>query len=158
LPANLVAIRGNQPRQQGAPTGPAIIVTHSGNVPRGFAKRRNVWDSVNQVMNFEHSQRMESTYHVEALVPQSPATPDAMTEADVLNVARFILQNDAAMALLGAQKVYLLRVAKMDSNYIEDDSDQNENVPFFEITFQYRWSAISTTPTIYDFVVNVDRV
>jgi hypothetical protein len=158
LPADLAAQRGNQPRQEGAPSTPAIIVVHTGNVPRGFPYRKGYWDNTAQAMKYIHGQRMESTYHVEALVPQSPATPSAMTEADVLNVARYILQNDATIQTLLAQGVFLLRVNSMQSNWIEDDKDQNENVPFFEVTFVYRWTQTVGVPVITDVNLVFDRV
>jgi len=101
---------------------------------------------------------MESTYHIEALVPQSPADYTGMTEADVLNVACFILQSDAAIATLASLNVGLLRVTQLRSNYIVDDKEQNENVPFFEITFSHRVEVTLTAPTIDEFNTVFARV
>jgi hypothetical protein len=151
LPAGTISQKAFQPRQEGAPTAPAIIVNLARLVPRGFPKKKNTWNTTTSVMTRTHGQRMEATFHVEALVPQSPATPEAMTAAGVLNVARYILQNDATMATLAAQDVWLLRIDKMDSNYIEDDANQNENVPFFEITFVYRSAITVGTPFVDKF-------
>ena len=159
LPVGLTAQRAFQPRQQGAPVNPAIVVNHTGSVLRGNARRTSVWDASSSSFVYTYSQRMESTYHFEAIVPQSPEDYTAMTEADVLNVARFIVQNDTAISTLLAApgRVSLLRVTKMDSNYIEDDKDQNENVPFFEVTFQYRWSVVSSAPTVESFTTSLHR-
>ena len=151
LPAGTIAQKAFQSRQEGAPDAPAIIVNLSRLVPRGYPRKRNNWNLSTGVMTRTHGQRMEATFHVEALVPQSPATPAAMTEAGVLNVARYILQNDATIATLLAQGVRLFRIDKMDSNYIKDDKDQNENVPFFEITFTYRTAIVESTPFVDNF-------
>lgn len=159
LPTGITSQRAFQPRQQGAPEGPAIIVNHSGTrqigFPKRFSKQLNPpdgdWVKV-------QGQRYESTYHIEALIPQSPAEPNAMTESDVLNVARFILQSDEAVAVLTPQNIGVLRVTDLRSNYIVDDKEQNENVPFFEVTFSHRIEFSAAVPLIDVFKTVFNRV
>lgn len=151
LPAGLIATRGLQPRQQGAPDVPAIVVNFSHKKQIGFPRRKTQYDAVSQQAINVQGQRHESTYHVEAFVPQSPADWQAMSEADVLNIARFIMQSDEAVAALAAQNIGVLRVTDIQSNYIVDDKEQNENVPFFELTFSHRLELSATAPIVSEF-------
>jgi hypothetical protein len=158
VPAGLTSARAFQPRQQGAELTPTIYVNWAGSVPRGYPKRQSKYDADTGLMMHIQGQRMESTYHIEALIPQSPADPDAMTESDVLDVARFILQNDATIETLRPLNVGLLRVTQINSQYIVDDREQNENVPFFEIVFSHRKEVTLTAPTIDTFNTVFARV
>jgi hypothetical protein len=158
LPAGIEAVKAFQPRQQGAQITPTVYVNLEDPKRIGFPKRESKWDAQSQLMMHVQGQRMESTYHIEALVPQSPADYTGMTEADVLNVACFILQSDAAIATLASLNVGLLRVTQLRSNYIVDDKEQNENVPFFEITFSHRVEVTLTAPTIDEFNTVFARV
>lgn len=158
LPAGLEAVRAFQPRQQGAQITPTIYVNQQETKPVGYPKRQSKWDEADGLMLSVQGQRLESTYHIEALVPQSPTDYTAMTEVDVLNIARFILQSDETIAVLTPQNVGLLRVTRIGSQYIDDDKDQNENVPFFEITFSHRIDVTTTAPTIDEFQTGIYRV
>lgn len=158
LPAGLESVRAFQPRQQGAEIVPTIYVNHAGTKPIGFPKRTAKWDTSTLEMVNTQGNRYESTYHIEALIPQSPADPTAMTESDVLNIARFILQSDSTLATLVPQNIGVLRVTELQANWIVDDKGQNENVPFFEVTFSHRLEFSSTVPTIDVFETVFNRV
>lgn len=158
LPDGITSAKAFQPRQQGAQITPTVYVNLTDPKPVGFPKRESKWDADTGLMMHVQGQRMESTYHIEALVPQSPADYTGMTEADVLNVARFILQSDETIATLTPLNVGLLRVSGMRSQYIDDDKEQNENVPFFEITFSHRVEVTLTAPTIDQFNTVFARV
>lgn len=146
LPEGLTSQRAFLSRQGDTPEGPAIIVNRTLTRMIGYPRRRSRQTDSGWVKT--QGQRYESTYHIEALVPQSPAEPTAMSEADVLNVARFILTCDAALVAFRSQNVGLLRVTEIRSNYIEDDKDQNEDVPFFEITFTHRIEFNAAVPLV----------
>jgi hypothetical protein len=158
LPANIEAVSGMQPRQQGANIDATVYVQLGPQRPIGFPKRTLTWDADNELMMHVQGQRMETTYHIEAWVPQSPATPDAMTEMDVLNIARFILTSDETIATLQPLNVGLLRVLNMPSLFIDDDREQHENVPFFEITFSHRMAITQTAPVVEEFQTVFARV
>lgn len=134
LPVGMTIQQAYQPRQQGVPSGPAIFVHHKGPAtPRGFPKFENYTDPDTQALMRRETQRMESTYQIGALVPQSPATPNQLTEVDVLNIVRRILQGTGTLAILNPQDVGVFRVGTVDSNYFTDDKAQNENNPIFVI-------------------------
>lgn len=158
LPADIEAVRAYQSRQQGANETATVYLSLAGTKPVGTPKRASVIDPDSGAVLHVQGQRMESTYHIEALVPQSPATPDAMTEMDVLNVARFILQSTETIATLTPLNVGLLRVSDMPTLYIDDDKEQHEDVPFFEITFSHRMAISTTVPTIDAFKTVFARV
>lgn len=158
LPSGIEAVQAFQARQQGAQITATVYVNETRARPVGTPKRLSTWDQTNAIMLSVQGQRMETTYHIEALVPQSPAAPDALTETDVLNVARFILQSDETIAALTALNVGLLRVADMPAYYVDDDQEQHENVPFFEITFSHRMAISTTAPTVETFETVFARV
>lgn len=147
LPVDLIVQQAFQPRQEGIPTGPFITVYHKGPAqPRGFPKFRNYTDS--NVLMREQRQRMESTYVIGGLIPQSPATPDALTEVDVLTIIRTIMQGTGTLNILNAQDVGVFRVTQVDSNYFQDDKAQNENNPMFSIVLTHSDVVTYPAPSI----------
>lgn len=138
LPDGIIIQQAFQPRQEGVPSGPAIFLHHKGPAtPRGYPKFENYTDPDTQVFMRSETQRMESTYQIGALVPQSPDTPDQLTEVDVLNIVRRILQGTGTLAILNPQNVGVFRVSTVDSNYFSDDKSQNENNPIFDIVLTH---------------------
>src|ERR1700692_1503636 len=114
LPIGLTIQQAFQPRQQGVPSGPAVFVHHKATTPRGFPLFNNYTDPNTLVFMRKEQQRKESTYQLGALVPQSPGTPNQLTEVDVLNIIRHILQGAGTLAILNPQDVGVFRVSTID--------------------------------------------
>lgn len=139
LPANLSVEQAFQPRQQGVPINPCVTIFHVGPARNvGYPKWINYIDPDTQLPMRMQRQRIESTYRIGALVPQSPATPNALTEVDVLNIVSTIMQSTDVLVALNAQDVGVLRIQQVDSNYFTDDKSQNENNPIFVIILTHK--------------------
>lgn len=139
LPAGIVIQKAFQPRQAGVPTAPTITFYHKGPaVPRGFPKFDNFLDPADNVFKRSETQRKESTYMVGALYLQDPANVTQITEVDLLEMVRWILQGQNSIAAFKEQDVGVLRISQIDSNYFNDDRGQNENNPAFNIVFTYK--------------------
>jgi hypothetical protein len=158
LPADITTVRAFQNRQQGANITATVYFEPQDPKPVGYTGRKSNYDQTSGQMISVEGNRYETTYHIEALVPQSPADINAMTESDVLDIARFILQSEGSIATLAAQNIGVLRVTGLQSNYIVDDKGQNENVPFFEVTFSYRRELSTTVPMVEAFDTVFNRV
>jgi hypothetical protein len=137
LPAGIVVQKAFQPRQAGVPIAPTITVHNKGTLPRGFPKFENFTDPDTQLLMIRERQRKESTYGVGALVLQNPLLTNQLTEVDVLEIVRFILQGQKTLDVLNPMDVGVLRITQVVSNYFIDDRGQNENNPTFDIIFTF---------------------
>lgn len=158
LPATLSIQQAYQPRQQGVPIDPAIFIYHKGTVPRGYPKFENYTDPNTNVLMRSERQRKESTYQIGALVLQSPATPDQLTESDVLEIIRHILQGAGTLAILNPLDVGVFRITAVNSNYFTDDRSQNENNPIFDITLSHHEVVNYPAPAITTVTGTVNKI
>lgn len=109
---------------------------------------------------FDHADRQlyESTYQLSAWVPQDPASVNALTESDVLNIVSGIMQSDAIIAAFRASGVSLLRVTEVRNPYIVDERDRFEAVPSFDIVLLHHRETVSTLPAVVTYEANINRV
>lgn len=154
LPDGIIIQPAYQPRQQGVPIPPTITYYDKGTVPRGFPKFENFTDPDTNVFMRRERQRQETTYQIGALVLQDPTTPDQMTETDVLNIVRSILQGQQALSILNPMDIGVLRVSQISSNFFIDDRGQNENNPIFDIILTYMQENVFPADAIQQDVIS----
>lgn len=148
LPVGLTVQQAYQPRQEGVPLGPTIFFHPKDRTPVGTMSANDTISDDQTIFNHTQHQRVESTFQISALVPQSPADTDAMTEIDVLEVMRWLLQDSVTIATLAPLNVGVLRVTKLSSSFFEDDRHQNENEPMFDIILSHGDTVTTSTPII----------
>lgn len=148
LPGGLTVQQAYQPRQEGVPIGPTVFYHPKSRLPVGTMSASDVPNADGTAMVHTQHQRVESTFQIAALVPQSPADIDGMTEIDVLDVMRWLLQDSVTIATLAPLNVGVLRVTTLTSAFFEDDRHQNENEPMFDIILSHGDTVTTTTPII----------
>lgn len=148
---NVVVKQAFQPTQQGAPTGPAVLLNKiPGDVRFGSPKKEDRWDPAANggqgAMIHTEVQWYESTFQVNALVTQDPADLTPLTASDLLNAVSAILQSDATIVYLRTKGIGILRVRDIRNPTFIDDRDRNEYSPSFDFTLTHEQAIISTSP------------
>jgi hypothetical protein len=126
-----------QPRQAAVPTAATVFISFMSSKRYGFPQKGQVWDSGNGVFQKTETQLYETTYQIAALSPQSAATPTAPTTDDLVRIVSNWLASDAAVAILGADQVGVLRVQDIQNLWFEDDKGQYESNPTFNIVLRH---------------------
>jgi hypothetical protein len=147
-----------QPTQQGTPGGNVLFLHKIGDYRYGFPERKDVWDR--EAGNFAHteSQWMQTTFQVNALIPQDPKHTDLPTASDVLNLTACILQSDATRQTLQSHKVGIYRMQDIHQIYFVDDRDRFEASPSFDFTLTHRRTITSRAPSVNTFEQHIYRV
>jgi len=134
---------------QGRPNGPAVLFQKIGDRRYGWTKREDAPDEDNpDLMVHRETQYYESTYQFEAVGPsaQPGVTLPTVTPSDLVNLAAGIAQSDAFMALLRLAGLAVLRVTDVRNPFMQNDRDQFEAVPSFDLVVTHEQIMLSTTP------------
>lgn len=164
LPAGVAVERLNNPVVVGINSGPTVYLSTIIPARRvGWMGRRDVVTSMDPetMMRHDETQWLETTLQVSALHRQNPASPTFLTEltaADLCLQASDILQGDAGLAAMGAQRVRPLRVTEIRVMQFINDADQFEANPSFDIVLSHVQIRQSTTPPVNQFVPDTGRV
>ena len=154
MPAGLALARNYQPKQEGAPSIPAIYFVKIGDRRYGHPSRRDVWD-VDQGV-FVHTERQVyiSTYQFQATEP----TNQELTASDILNTVSGIIQSDKILSAFLAAGVGVQRVTDVRNPYIVDERDQFEAVPSFDIVLSHWRDTVASVPAAVALEINIGRV
>lgn len=151
-------LRNFQPRQQGAPSGPAVFFFKVGDKRYGSPQRRDLVDGTGLVFGHEERQLLETTWQFSAWIQQDPADAARLTESDVLNLVSGIMQSDTIIAGFRTAGVGIQRVTDVRNPYIVDDRDRFEAVPSFDIVVTHYRVTSTTVPAVVAYDANVSRV
>lgn len=152
---NVVVQQANQPTMQGSPTAPTVYFYKLATKRYGFLGRNDAWDIITSKMDHTESQYYESTWTVQALVLQNPATPNQYTASDLADEVASIMQSDATRAILNANNIGILRISDISNPYFIDDRDNYEAVPSFDFVLVYENLRPSIDPIIDQFVAGI---
>jgi hypothetical protein len=155
---NVGLIRGNQPTQQGTPSGPFVSFWKITERNWGSPKRGQVWNAGTGVFDATLSQACAATWQFQALAPQDPADEDQPSESDVLQQFRAIMQTDAALAAFRAQGIRIERIMDVRNPYFTDDRDRYEASPSFDVVLTFDRNLASTLPAVVAYDATVSRV
>jgi len=147
--------QANQPTQQGIQTNPAVYFFKVANRRYGYLGRDDNWNALTEDMVHSESQYFESTWQVQALVLQNPATPNQYTASDLVNEVASIMQSDATREILNQNGIGILRVTDVSNPYFVDDRDNFEASPSFDFTLVYENIRLATSPVISGFNSNI---
>lgn len=135
---------------QGRPSGPALLFQKIGDRRYGWTKREDVPDpDVPTQMIHREVQDYESTLQFEALGPPPASDGAALptsTASDLVNLAAAILQGDKAIQALRVLGLAVLRVTDVRNPFMQNDRDQFEAVPSFDLVVTHEQIMLSTTP------------
>lgn len=153
-----VVKQSNQPTMQGINTVPTVYFFKIGDKRFGFLGRNDVWDSIHSQMVHSESQYIESTWQMASLVLQNPSDLSIPTASDLINEVSSIMQSDKTRDILNASGIGILRITDVRNPYFQDDRDNFEASPNFDITFVYENIRTNLDPIITDFVSQITGV
>jgi len=124
------------------------------------ATSSNVGETItfNPVMIHTEEQQYETLFQVNALVIQSPSTPNQFTASDLVNDVCFVMQSDSTREILYNNGISILRVTDVTNGYFTDDKDNFEASPSFDFTLSYVRSRVSTSNIIDHIEIDINRV
>lgn len=147
-----------QPTQQGAESGPAAYLHKIGDVRRGSAAVSERWDAGQSAMIRTETQQMETTWQMDARVPQNPADETALTPADVVNAAAMVMASRSVREVLTANGLGILRITDVRNPFNTDDSDRQAAAPSFDFTITHEQVLTTTVPTVETTEFRLARV
>jgi hypothetical protein len=146
LPEGVRVLQKNNPKIVGTPSAPTIYIETIIPAQRvGWVSRQERRRLGLDAFDHEELQWLETTLQISALARLRDGEPSA---ADHASMAADILQGDAGMAVLAAQRVRPLRVTTSRTVYFLNDSQQYEANPSFDIVLSHVQIRSSTTPRL----------
>jgi hypothetical protein len=153
--SDVIVKQANQPTQQGINTSPTVYFFKIGSKRYGFLGRSDQWDTMSSTMVHSEKQYFESTWQMQALYLQNPATPNQYTASDLIQEISDIMQSDNTRNILNESGIGILRITDIVNPYFEDDRDNFEAIPSIDITFVYENIRTTVEPsfTTYTTVI-----
>lgn len=144
----------------GPPAGPTVTMQSIINRRIGAVRRH---ERLLDPLTFQHeeTQWWESTLQIGTLArrdPNDPAFLTLPTAMDICKAASNILQSDAGLALLAAQRVRPLRITDVRNLQWVNESDQYEAMPSFDLVLSYPEIILGTTPAAQSVKPDIGRV
>lgn len=154
----VIVKQNNQPRQVAVPSTPTIFFSYQSSKAWGWQQKKDTYNQTASTFNTKKSQVIHSRYTVAALAPRSSANPYALTSADLLRVAKDVLQDEDSIVQYVAQGCNIFRIQDLPSVWFQDSSDQNALWSSFDIIFTHLDSLTTSVGVITDFNGSINRV
>lgn len=152
----LAIVQGYQPTTQGTPDGPHLTLWNVGDVDYGFPDRREIWNDAAQVFDYYEVQVRETTFQINATVPN--LAPGDRMPSEWLALTRTHLRSSAVLAELRTAGLSILRPRDVRSIPSLRDNDQHEVAQSFDVTVRHSDILTSTTPAVTAAAVIIERV
>lgn len=140
-----------QPRQDGVLTTALVLFAHIGSVDIGWPSKSEIWNETTELFDTAQTQRVESRWQLNALVPQTPNSTTNKTAGDYLSLIRMYLQSDTAIDTLKASGVGVQRINQVTGTYFQNDKGQNEESPSLDVVLSHQDITVFHTPRISVF-------
>ena len=145
-----------QPQQQGVDSEPTAYIYKLGDRRYGSPRKSDEWNGT--IIVHTESQKYETQFQLSVLATQNPATPTQYTASDILNLCAYILQSDAAIAMLQAQGVGMERIIDVRNPPFDDDRGQFEFNPSFDFIVTHNQVITTSTPAIEEITFNMYEI
>lgn len=146
--SSVEVVGAGQPTLEGVPTGPTIFYLKTGDHRYGYLKRKTVYNPNTNVLDHIEIQHYETTFQVNALALQNPATPSAPTASDFVNMVAAIMQSDSTRVTLQQNSIGIYRITDVRNPYFVDDIDVFEASPSFDFTLTHKQISTTINPSI----------
>jgi len=156
LPEGVAVLQKNNPVTVGVASGPTIymeVIVPGQRV--GWLSRQDRLKLDTTEFDHEELQWFATTLQISALARLVTGEPSA---ADLAQTAADILQGDAGLAVLAAQRVRPLRIVTSRTVYFLNDSQQYEANPSFDITLMHVQIRGSLTPRVETILGGAEMV
>lgn len=152
-----------QPLTVGMASGPTITMQAGITRRRVGSPRREEIQPDTPDGEFTHREIhwWEDTFQIGGMFRRDPTSADFVTQpsaADLCTAASNILQSDAGMAALAAERVRPLRITDLRRATFVNESNQYEAWPTFDIVLVYPQIVDGSTPVAQSITPDVGRV
>ena len=141
-----VVMQKNNLTQEGVPSAPTVFFEKLFDYAYG-------WPGTTRkaVMNKKEfldktTQQWEATFQISAMVRQIETDATLPTASDVVQYVKIFLQTPTVMRRLRALGLGLLRITNVRNPYFQDDHNQIEANPNFDMVVTYQRSILMITP------------
>lgn len=144
---NVAVIHGNQPTQQGRPPGSYVVFYKIVDNRYGFQRIESARDAATGDQIRTTTQVIQSTWQVAGVTDQTPDQPaDTPTTADMLKSTATVMQSPEFQAGLLAGGANVLRIGDVRTTYVDNDRDQHESNPSFDVIITHNDLDVVTIP------------
>ena len=130
-------VQKDQPTQQGVPTTPTVFLQHLFDIPRGQPQSEYRLDTVAETFTTRESRITEMNFQISVLSTQDPEQPDMPTASDVVKYLHAYVNSRFLSNKLNEVNVGMARVTEIRNHPFEDDRDQFEYHPSFDLVLLY---------------------
>lgn len=135
--ANVRILQNYQGKKTSAPETPCLVFHRVDDQPRHWQYRHTaITDVANRKITQTEYQNFETTFQVNALVPRvAPEDEDIndVSAEDLLRVAHMLLQGQLMLDVCKKAGVGILHVSTFTPNWVQDEHDNWEAEPSFNI-------------------------
>ena len=156
-PAQLPIVKlAGQQGVTGMPSGPVIFIRKLFDAPYGSPRRTSKLDpdDVSGALVWTARQVYESTVQVTAHADEGALT----TASDLANWARAVFELDPVLERLASKGAGVLRVAQVRETPYQNDRNQTQYVPSFDLVVRHARSLKIAVPRISRFREGIHRV
>lgn len=141
-----------QPLQQGRPNPRTVYWHLIANQRIGSAQVTTTGSGLNIVRREEQSMAM--TLQFTCTQPVDLAA-DALTQGDVLNIVAASLQGQSAVAWFMERGLSFERITQIRNVYVNNDRDQNEPNPSFDVVIKHTDVFVDDVPEVTDYELRI---
>ncbi|SUW63477.1 Uncharacterised protein [Buttiauxella agrestis] len=143
----------------GPPAVPAIIMHHIATERVGWQSHQLRADAGNPVLI--EKQNVAETIQFNAVLPEvnpEDETIDTLSAQGVLTMASMILQSHRMILAVKAEGMGVQVVRSITSNYIQNESEQWENVPSFDLVICHKLTLTHDVGVVEEITSGIYRV
>ncbi|QDH49587.1 hypothetical protein KYLE_39 [Pantoea phage Kyle] len=134
---NFPLLQSYQPRQQGVPTGNSVYVEKLYSHVYGSPSLGLKYDSNKDVFIEKEGQIYNTTFQISVLLPQIPGNTDIPTAADVAEHLQRWISSRASLRIFRSKGLSIYRILDVKNRKFQDDQEQHEAFPSFDVTFNH---------------------
>lgn len=153
---DLPVIAGNQPTTQGRED--AGVYFFPIDDPVGGWQGRSYGSTTDGTLPMRDSQTVETSFQVQALLPDDPTDITGPTALDVLHTARMVIASLPFVQAMVSAGAGVQRPTDVRTPYFTNDRDQFEMVPSFDFTVSHERAIIQTIGAVESAAFDLRRV
>lgn len=150
----------DQPTQQPRGTS-GVFFTNLYDVRIGWKSSDIKYDEVNDCFLFTERQHMEALIQISVLYPFFPDKDNAITKRTAKDIANYLAQklnSDNSIFIFNSVGIGVLRISDIRQQSFDNDRDQFEFMPSFDLNIVYNRKINQKVPKIKDIVYDIYRV
>jgi len=141
-----IVIQKHNLTQEGIPAAPTVFFEKLFDDAYGWPMTKRTPDAENKIFTDVTMQLWEATFQISAMVRQVETDLALPSASDVAQHLKMFLQTPTVMRRLRAMGIGLLRVTNVRNPYFQDDRNQIEANPNFDLVVTYNRTISMTTP------------